>query len=338
MKDTTPDRATLNDGRGAGHQLTAALLVAAAAVASCGSPAISAAQATSSSRVPTTVLRPSTSSPAAEPPKFLRSEYGVAAVQTEPNASCTLRISVDAGALGDGPPARVDVMAGPDGVARWSYPSPLVPAGIGRHDVTCAPGDRVQAATSTFPVALKILRARALTVRIHGIDIGAGMSPLAGRLEPSLVPLREADVARLEATLESDWKLATRGLGSLTVVGASADVVIEVVPARGTSQQLAASDGTTRIFIVVDDGVLTSPEYIVTTALHELGHLWCCYGAGAGPDGHWLLRLPDPTLGGIDEFGLMTQSVTCHRDGAALTCPRRFSERELRELGLTTGR
>lgn len=290
-----------------------------------------------------TVLQPSTSAPAASAPAaaplaFVRSEYGAAAVQATPDARCTLRISVDAGALGDGPPERTTAVAGRDGVARWTYAAPLVPAGVGRHDVTCAFGDRVQSGSSTFPIALKVLRPTGFTVRIDGIDIGTGGSPLAGRLEPSLVPLRDADVARLAATLESDWKLATRGLGSLSVVTESADVVIEVVPARGTSQQFAASDGTTRIFIVVDDGVLTSPEYIVTTALHELGHLWCCYGPGAGPDGHWLLRLPDPTLDGIDAFGLMTQSVTCHRDGPTLTCPRRFSDRELRELGLTASR
>lgn len=337
MTDTTPQRAALKAACGAGHHLRAALLIAAAAVVSCAQGA-STPHATSSSRVPMTVLQPSTSAAAAEPLTFLRSEYGAAAVRAEPSAQCTLRISVDAGALGDGPPDRLVVMAGPEGVARWSYPAPLVPAGVGRHEVTCASGARVQAASSTFPVALRVLRAREFTVRIHGIDIGAGGSPLAGRLEPTLVPLRDADVSRLGATLESDWKLATRGLGSLTLVSASADVVIEVAPARGTSQQLAASDGTTRIFIVVDDGVLTAPEYIETTALHELGHLWCCYGAGAGPDGHWLERLPDPTLDGVDAFGLMTQSVTCHRDGPILSCPRRFSDRELRELGLATGR
>src|SRR5439155_6891604 len=67
--------------------------------------------------------------------------------------------------------------------------------------------------------------------------------------------------------------------------------------------------------------------------LHELGHIWCCEGEGAGPDRHWLENLADRQLVSVNRFGLMTQHPTCRGTGASLVCARRFGERELRTMG-----
>ena len=70
----------------------------------------------------------------------------------------------------------------------------------------------------------------------------------------------------------------------------------------------------------------------VGVALHELGHTWCCFGPDAGPDEHWLERIVDPQLVGVNRFGLMTNPVTCRLNGAGEICANRFSERELRAM------
>jgi hypothetical protein len=84
---------------------------------------------------------------------------------------------------------------------------------------------------------------------------------------------------------------------------------------------------------MVDDLGPVSTENSVAVALHELGHIWCCRGADAGPDGHWLKSIPDPLLQGVDRFGLMTHPVTCLVFPGFVTCPNRFSERELHTMG-----
>jgi hypothetical protein len=84
---------------------------------------------------------------------------------------------------------------------------------------------------------------------------------------------------------------------------------------------------------MVDDLGQVSTENSVAVALHELGHIWCCRGADAGPDGHWLKSIADPLLQGVDRFGLMTHPVTCLVFPGFVTCPNRFSERELHAMG-----
>jgi len=76
-----------------------------------------------------------------------------------------------------------------------------------------------------------------------------------------------------------------------------------------------------------------STENSVAVALHELGHIWCCRGDDAGADGHWLKAIADPLLQGVDRFGLMTHPVTCLVFPGFVTCPNRFSERELHTMG-----
>src|SRR5205823_1415711 len=79
----------------------------------------------------------------------------------------------------------------------------------------------------------------------------------------------------------------------------SADLVVYVLPGKGTSVHLLAADGSQRVLVyAVDEFGTVSAENSVAVALHELGHIWCCFGAGAGPDGHWLEKIPDPLLQG----------------------------------------
>jgi hypothetical protein len=120
----------------------------------------------------------------------------------------------------------------------------------------------------------------------------------------------------------------------MKLVQSSADIVIYVVPGRSNSLHVTSPDGSQRILIfMVDDLGPVSTENSVAVALHELGHIWCCRGADAGSDGHWLERIADPLLQGVDRFGLMTHPVTCLVFPGFVTCPNRFSERELHTMG-----
>jgi hypothetical protein len=74
---------------------------------------------------------------------------------------------------------------------------------------------------------------------------------------------------------------------------------------------------------------LSAAELIVTT-LHELGHIWCCFGPGT-KDGHWT---DTPT--GFSSVGLMYSPMTCTvTPGSDPVCPSVFSDRELVEMRLT---
>jgi len=106
------------------------------------------------------------------------------------------------------------------------------------------------------------------------------------------------------------------------------------VPGRSSSLHLTSPDGSQRILVfMVDDLGPVSTENSVAVALHELGHIWCCRGPDAGADGHWLEAVADPLLQGVDRFGLMTHPVTCQVFPGFVTCPNRFSERELHAMG-----
>ena len=263
------------------------------------------------------------------------SKYGSVKIATSAGASCTLSIRVNAGQFGDGPPATLSGVADTGGVLAWTYPTPLVPAGRSSHFVECADTRGSVTASSDFDVPLKTLDARGFTVRTRPVDV-TGLSGVQTQLDPSLVPARDAVLARINAALSNEWSLATRGLGSLNLVAASADIAIYVLPGHGTSFHSLAPDGTQRIllYIVGDNGAI-SPENAVAVALHELGHIWCCFGPDAGPDAHWLQKIPDPLLQGVDQYGLMTHPVTCLVKPGIESCPNRFSDRELRTMGFT---
>jgi hypothetical protein len=262
------------------------------------------------------------------------SRYGALEVRTKPLDSCDVAIKVDRGIFGDGPPKTLAGKADANGTVSWTYPAPLIPAGHGRYEVTCTGADGGRSAWSEFEVALKSLAAKGFTARVQAVDPITGLEGLSTRLEPSLVPARDASVARLNDILVKEWSAATRGLGAVKLVQSSADIVIYVVPGRSNSLHLTSPDGSQRILLyTVDDYGPVSTENSVAAALHELGHIWCCRGPNAGPDGHWLEPIADPLLQGVDRFGLMTHPVTCLVFPGFVTCPNRFSERELRAMG-----
>jgi hypothetical protein len=255
-------------------------------------------------------------------------------MKTRPLDSCDVAIKVDAGTFGDGPPKTLVGKADATGMLSFTYPAPLIPAGHGRYEVTCTGGEGSQSLWSEFTVALKSLDAKSFTARVQAVDPVAGLAGLTTKLDPSLVTARDASVARLNDTLAREWSAATRGLSAVKLVPSSADIVIYVVPGRSSSLHLTAPDGSQRILLyMVDDLGKVSTENSVAVALHELGHIWCCRNAGAGPDGHWLEPIADPLLQGVDRFGLMTHPVTCLVFPGFVTCPNRFSERELKAMG-----
>ena len=262
------------------------------------------------------------------------SSYGALEIKTLPGDSCDVAIKVDAGVFGDGPPKALAGKADATGTVSFTYAAPLIPAGNGRHEVTCTGAEGARTMWSPFDIGPKSLDAKSLTARIQAVDPIAGLNGLTTKLEPSLVAARDASVARLNNTLVKEWSAATRGLGTLKLVPSSADIVIYVVPGRSSSVHLTSPDGSQRILVfMVDDLGPVSTDNSVAVALHELGHIWCCRGADAGPDGHWLKAIADPLLQGVDRFGLMTHPVTCLVFPGFTTCPNRFSERELHTMG-----
>lgn len=262
------------------------------------------------------------------------SSYGALQIQSLPGDSCDVAIKVEPGAFGDGPPKTLAGKADATGALSFTYPAPLVPAGNGRHEVTCTGAAGARSTWSPFDIPLKTLDAKNFTARVQAVDPVAGLAGLTTKLEPSLVAARDRSVARLNDTLVKEWTAATRGLGAVKLVPSSADIVIYVVPGRGSSVHLTSPDGSQRILLfMVDELGPVSTENSVAVALHELGHIWCCRGADAGTGGHWLEPVADPLLQGVDRFGLMTHPVTCLVFPGFVTCPNRFSERELRTMG-----
>lgn len=264
------------------------------------------------------------------------SRYGRVEITTAAGASCALRVEVESGEYGDGPPRLIRGNAGADGALAWIYPAPLVPAGHGRHLVNCTVDQRSVDAAAAFDVGAATVDPRGFRVRLQPIDPATGLPGVESWLEPGLLPARDAAVAELSAELAAAWRRATRGLGTLTVVAESADIVVSVIPARGTSGHWRAADGTHRVLLyVVDERGRPWAEGGMTAALHELGHIWCCWGPDAAPDGHWTERRADPLLRGVNQFGLMTDVVVCLARGAVMACPSQFSGRELAAMGFS---
>jgi hypothetical protein len=265
---------------------------------------------------------------------IVSSSYGAVRIQTRPSAACSLRIEVDRGSFGEGPPQVLSGAAGPDGSLEWSYPAPLIPEGRGRHMIECSNSVGKSEVDANFAVPARKLDPRGFTIRLDPVDPTTVLPRVTNRLDPSLVPARDSIVSRLNASIADEWWRATRGLGALTIVTAAADLVVHVLPGRGTSVHERSSDGTQRVLLyAVDETGPVTAAKSVGVALHELGHTWCCFGPDAGPDEHWLERIADPQLVGVNRFGLMTKPVTCRLNAAAEICASRFSERELRAMG-----
>ena len=266
--------------------------------------------------------------------RVISSSYGALTISTAPGASCTLEVSVDGGTFGDGPPSSVEGSADRSGTLALRYPAPQIPPGRGRHVVVCEDGSRTASASADFEIAAGPLDPRRLRVRLERVDATTILAGTTTRLDPSLVPARDESAAYLAAVLEDEWRIATRGSGKLTLVGSSADVVLYLLPGRGTSLNERSSDGTERVLLYSADGPSTiSTGKSLSIALHELGHTWCCFGPAAGPDEHWLERTPAPELAGVNRFGLMVGPVPCRIAAGREVCATRFSDRELRAMG-----
>jgi hypothetical protein len=134
--------------------------------------------------------------------------------------------------------------------------------------------------------------------------------------------------------LPAAWATATSGRGQLAL-RTDADIDIELDGTGGTSaltqHKLGGRVVSRTIAVHTVDGSrrLSVAELIVTT-LHELGHIWCCFGPGT-KDGHWS---DAPTA--FSSVGLMYSPMTCTvTRGSDPVCPTVFSERELAEMHLT---
>lgn len=308
--------------------LIGALLIASGCGTVSSAPPASSAQ-TSAAAVPAAASAPGT------PVAITDSAYGRIAIRTAPGVRCAIRVRIGPPTFGDMPPPLLDGTTDASGVLTVSYPAPHLPGGPGRHEVTC--GTATAAADFTIPSTGIPASRFGVRLRAAAVDESVVIDTTAVRLDPTLVPARDLDLAALQRTLVSEWTAATRGLSVLDLVApATADMVITVLPARGTSVHVTAGDGSQAVFLYASDqsGVLSS-DNLVAVALHELGHIWCCHGTGASADGHWAVAIADPLLQGIDRFGVMNHPVQCVVFGSIDSCPNRFSERELRSMGFT---
>jgi hypothetical protein len=275
---------------------------------------------------------------AAVPPTFsvtvTDAKYGLLSVRTAPGASCNAYLQISGGYYGDIPPGPLPAQsAGSDGLISWTYPTPRIPAGTGTYTASCQSSAASDTKTGAFTIPTHPIVATSLTVRVTtDAPPGEQFNP-----DPSLVPLRDASLAKIKATLATEWKSATRGLGSLQLDDRSADITMFVIAARGTSvHRLWSGDDSQDILIYVSGELGPGTvENNVAVALHELGHIWCCHGPDANDGGHWVTKQPSPGLYGVDKYGLMTDPVTCVTFGSILSCPNRFSDREMVALGFT---
>jgi hypothetical protein len=268
------------------------------------------------------------------PVTVTESAYGTLALQTAKGAECSAELSAVAPSFGEAPPSALPAQVATNlGVVRWSYPAPRLPVTTAYYRVSCHEGSGLATATGQFNVARGPMVANALTVRLStDAPPRESYAPVA-----SLVPLRDVAITRMRSALSTEWKNATRGLGGLQVVDQSADITIFVLAAHGTSVHRRASDGSEDIVVYVEGELgQKTVENTIATTLHELGHIWCCEGADADGGGHWKTKLRDPGLYGVDKYGLMTDPVTCISFGSVLSCPNRFSDREMLALGFAS--
>src|SRR5437773_3938888 len=156
--------------------------------------------------------------------RVMSSSYGDLTIATAPGSSCRLEVTVDRGTFGDGPPSSVEGSADGSGTVALRYPAPQIPPGRGHHVVTCDDGSRTASASADFEIRSGRLDPGGLHVRLERLDATTILAGATTRLDPSLVPARDEITAYLATVLEDEWRIATRGLGTLTLVGSSADV------------------------------------------------------------------------------------------------------------------
>ena len=174
------------------------------------------------------------------------------------------------------------------------------------------------------PTIAPLISAKFLSVHLFIGDSGDAQE------KARLPDLRDS----IAGALPSAWATATGGRGQLAL-RTDADIDVELDGTGGTSaltQQSRAGKVVSRTIAVhtIDGSRRLSASELVVTTLHELGHIWCCFGPGT-KDGHWA---DAPT--GFSSVGLMYSPMTCTvKPGSDPVCPSAFSDRELAELHLT---
>ena len=140
----------------------------------------------------------------------------------------------------------------------------------------------------------------------------------------------------IAGALPAAWATATGGRGQLAI-RTDADIDVELDGSGGTSALTQHKLGgkvvsrTIAVHTVEGSRRLSVTELLVTT-LHELGHIWCCYGPGT-KDGHWASSDAPKEFSSV---GLMYSPMTCSvTKGSDPICPTVFSDRELAEMHLT---
>lgn len=314
----------------------APLLALGVVLAACASGA-NAPRTTSPAAA--TSAGPSLAQPTLTPVSITESTYGRMVASTAPGAPCKVEVHVGPPQFGDMPTASVDATADASGALAVTYTAPALPKQTARYVLTCGSGATAGTAGADFPIAGYPIPATHFTARIKVAGVNDIIDGVTARPDPSLSAVRDRDVDLLARTLVSEWSAATRGLSTVELVtSAPADIVLTVVTARTNSYLTRSSaDGSMAIFLFpADDGGVLSADNFVAVALHELGHIWCCFGPDASADGHWAQAIADPLLQGVDRFGLMNHPVSCIVFAAGVeSCPNRFSDRELRTMGFT---
>jgi hypothetical protein len=137
----------------------------------------------------------------------------------------------------------------------------------------------------------------------------------------------------IAGALPAAWVTATGGSGQLAL-RTDADIDVELDGTAGTSALTQHKlngkvvSRTITIHTVESNRHLSVPE-LLSVALHELGHIWCCYGEGT-VDGHWR---DSPSE--FSPIGVMASPLRCQvTAGNDPVCPSVFSDRELKEMGL----
>jgi len=174
------------------------------------------------------------------------------------------------------------------------------------------------------PTIVPLISAKFLSVHLFVGDNGDAQE------KARLPGLRDS----IAGALPSAWGTATGGRGQLAL-RTDADIDVELDGTGGTSALTQHKVGgkvmsrTIAIHTIDGSRRLSAAELVVTT-LHELGHIWCCFGPGT-KDGHW-----SDTPTGFTTVGLMYSPMTCTvTPGSDPVCPSVFSDRELAEMHLT---
>jgi hypothetical protein len=175
------------------------------------------------------------------------------------------------------------------------------------------------------PTIAPLISATFLSVHLFAADNGDAQE------KARLPGLRDSIAGALPAA----WATATGGRGQL-VLRIDADIDVELDGTGGTSALTQHSRGgrvvsrTIAVHTIDGSRRLSVSELLVTT-LHELGHIWCCFGPGT-KDGHW-----EDAPSTFTSVGLMYSPMTCTvARGSDPICPSIFSDRELAEMHLTS--